>query len=244
MNSISTPLTLLLGVACLCELFVSAGRSQEERGDVRFFKYNVLSVDQEMVLEAFDLGQVRAGEKLKIQLYIRNFTKSDLRIWQTRDAITQIQLEPGTVTVAPGEGALVQATLDVPTNPRVLDKAFDMEAQLSDSCRLRGSFTSKIVDVMAFVSDEMTFEFGELDAEGRTLTVTIPLLLSDLSDARRLLAKCDEQSSFVSLSLVNNENTLSLLATFDPRNIKGDSHVVQIDLKRSGVRVYRRRLSI
>lgn len=194
--------SLVLGIATP---YTCRGISEDNRSNVHFFRYDVVTIKQELIMELFDLGEVRAGEQIQIQLYVRNASRSKLTFSQAKEFPADIRLDPGSTTIESSDTALLRATLDVPMNPKDLNTSFRMEARLSETCRLMGMFKAKIVDVAAFATEQMTFEFTENDSSLARLEVPIPLLLSDAIELNRLLANCDEQSSFVSLSWKKRE---------------------------------------
>lgn len=222
---------LVLG-ACMLGLMCGACFCASDRKSVRFFRYDLLTIGPEMIVEGFDLGEVYAGDKIKIQLFVRNRTATRVTVRPARDFPTDIQLDRETVEIEPGDGVIVHASLTIPTSPKELNESYRLESKLTEDCRLVGVFKSKIRDVACFAVKELTYDFSDDDTRQGKIAISIPLLLSDI-DLKKLRVRCSESKSFLSLATKSDGGKPKLLATFDPREMPSARYDCEILLENS-----------
>ncbi len=196
-------------------VFAGSCRCEENRKDLRFFRFDVLSVNQELLMEEFDLGEVYAGEIIKIQLYVFNRTKIAIQAQPDKNSGAQITMNSDKIKIEPRDGALVHVSLTVPKNPKYLSTSFRLEWMITGNCKFIGMFKSKILGVVSFEKDEFICEFEESD-EGK-ITIPISVLLSNVEDVVKLRANCEDSLSFLSFSPGIRDGKSILFASFFPQ---------------------------
>ena len=225
-----------LGLAVCSKHCVAISGLSDEKKDrsVRFFRFDLLVASQEIVREGFDLGDVHAGEQIKIQIYFRNATKTLLVLNPVSNSNSDVKLELEKLQIPPGTGSLVEATLTIPKSPKHLNTTFQMEVKLTDECRFFGLFKANILGVVAFVQQEFRYEFTESDSVSEILTISVPLLLSDVNDAKKVLARCDDSISFITTSVRVIDGKPMLQGTFYPYALDRSRYRGQIQLESGG----------
>lgn len=183
--------------------------------DVRHFEVNVIACDK-LVLEGFDLGEVTVGEKIKLQLYMRNLTSTRLKLSSLMQEGSDVKFHSNDTIIEPQHGAILQATVDIPVSPSELKKTFQLSGSLSPNCEFGFLFKSTILGATCFAKKEWICEFEDSQAGGK-VEVIIPLLLSNPADYAKLRARCDDSISFLTVEVTRIDDKPVLRATFYPR---------------------------
>ena len=199
-------------------LWQVTGYAQEVHKTTRFFRYNLIE-DQEISREGFDLGEVRAGDQIGIQIFFQNYTEKPVVVRPSSRVLPQIKLDSEQVVIAPNDGQLVFVTITVPKTPKVLEQAFLLECFLNKSARLFCSFNSKIVGLATFAKTEIRHEFGESDSQPSRITFSVPLLLSNKLDLKRLRSRCIEPMTFLSTQFKELDGMPTMDVSFDPKDV-------------------------
>jgi hypothetical protein len=185
-------------------------------------------VNQEFVLESFDLGEISVGEQKKIQIYFRNRTKGALLL-KPISSSSELNTSAESISIEAGNGRLVNITLSVPKNSRDLTTSYRWEAMLSDGCRFLGEFKAKLLGVVSFEKSELKFEYNEAHTD--RLVIPIPIVLSDVRDIGKLSLSVSDTLSFLSVSSSVIDGKPFLLASFFPNALDKQRYRGQVFLE-------------
>lgn len=199
-------------------LWLVTAYAQEVHKTTRFFRYDLIA-DQEISREGFNLGQVHAGDQIGIQIFFRNFTEKTVYLKPSSHVLPQIKLDSEQIVINPNDAQLVFVTLTVPKKPKSLEQAFQLECLLNKSASLFWSFDSKIVDVATFANTELRREFVAIDSQSTRISFSIPLLLSNKLDLKRLRSRCNEPITFLTTEFKELEGIPTIQVSFDSKDV-------------------------
>ena len=215
---------------CFFTAIYCVGYSQQTAKEAKFFRYDLLAT-ADFLAERFDLGEVRAGDHVKVQLFLRNHTKDIVRVAPAPTS-SDARMDSNQVLIAPKDGQLIFATIKIPSNPKSLDQEIVLEFLLNKTDRFFCSFKPRIVDVATFQDTAFQHEFTDRTSR---VCFSVPLLLSDIGDIRRIKVICNEPLEFLTTKIKEQNGAPIIDISFDPSDVKRHRLSGVISLKREGV---------
>ncbi len=213
---------LIAALVISCSMYLDCSYfsfAQQSNKSTRFFRYELLSIDG-LSAESFDLGEVCAGDKLGVQIYLNNHLAKSVSVTTPPNAFKQVQLVSEQTIIGPKDGQLILVTINVPKNPKSLEQSFTLECLLNQEARFMFVFRPKIVKVATFPMDDFQHEFTVTDFQASRISFSVPLLLSDIGDMKRLRATCNAPLTFLSTEFKENNGQPTMQVSFDSKDMQ------------------------